>query len=106
MLGSEEDFSKEIKTIRHGWMLNEYPQEFVDSIIKPSRSNYPSYTIYQGTVIIPYVKGITDKLRHIGNHFNVRIIFKTEHVLCGTLTKTGLVRDAQQRRQMETESNL
>jgi hypothetical protein len=40
-------------------MLNEYPQEFVDSTMKPLRSNCPSDTIYQGTVIIPYVKGIS-----------------------------------------------
>jgi hypothetical protein len=37
-------------------MLYEYPQEFVDSIMKLSRSNRPSSdTIYHGTVI-PYVR--------------------------------------------------
>jgi hypothetical protein len=59
-------------------MLNEYPQEFVDFIMKPLRSNHPySDTIYQGTVSIPYVKGISKKFRHIGNRFNVRNTFKT-----------------------------
>jgi hypothetical protein len=39
-------------------MLNEYPQEFVDSIMNPLRSNRPySDIIYQVTAIIPYVKG-------------------------------------------------
>jgi hypothetical protein len=38
-------------------MPNEYPEEFVDSIIKPMISNDPSSdTIYHGTVIIPHVK--------------------------------------------------
>jgi hypothetical protein len=50
-------------------------------------------------VIIPYVKGISEKFRCIGNCFNVRTIFKTKHTLHGTLTKTGLVRDAQQMKQ-------
>jgi hypothetical protein len=36
------------------------------------------------------------KFRHIGNHFNVRAIFKTEHTLHGTLMRTGPFRDAQQ----------
>jgi hypothetical protein len=81
--------NKEIKNIRHDLILNEYPQEFVDSIMKPLRSNrHFSDTVYQGMVIIPYVKGISKKFRHIGNCFDARTIFKT-----------GLVRDAQQMKQ-------
>jgi hypothetical protein len=81
-------------------MLNENPQEFVDSIMKPSRSNRSSsYTIYQGMVIIPCVKGISEKFRCIGNRSNVRTIFKTKHTLHGTSMKFGPVRDAQQTKQ-------
>jgi hypothetical protein len=50
-----KDFKREIKNIRHDLILNEYLQEFVDSIMKPGRSNHPSGTIYQSMVIIPYV---------------------------------------------------
>jgi hypothetical protein len=81
-------------------MLNAYPQEFVDSIMKLSRSNCSSSdTIYQGTVIIPYFKGISEKFRHIGKRFNVRTIFRTKHTLHVTLMKIGPVRDAQQLKQ-------
>jgi hypothetical protein len=81
-------------------MLNENPQEFFDSIIKPSTRNCPSLdTIYQGTVIIPYVKGFSEKVRRIGKRFNVRTIFKTKYTLRGALIKTGPVRDAQQTKQ-------
>jgi hypothetical protein len=31
----QKDFNKEIKNIREDVMLNEYPQESVDSIMKP-----------------------------------------------------------------------
>jgi hypothetical protein len=65
-------------------------------MMKPSRSNWPSDKICQGTVIIPYVKCISKKFRCTGNHFNVRTIFKTKHTLHGTVMKTGPVRDAQQ----------
>jgi hypothetical protein len=72
----------EIKNIRHDLILNEYPQEFTESIMKPSRNNHPSSdTIYQGTVIIPYVMGIYEKFRCIGNHFNVKTSFKNKHTL-------------------------
>jgi hypothetical protein len=81
-------------------MLDEYPQEFVDSIMNPLRRNRPySDIIYQGTAIIPYVKGISEKFRRIRNRFNVMTIVKTKHTLSGTLMKTVPVRDAQQKKQ-------
>jgi hypothetical protein len=81
-------------------MLNEHPKEFVDSVMKPSARNHPSSdTVYQSTVVIPYVKGISEKFRCIKNRFNLRIIFKTKHTLRGILMKTGLVRVAQQKKQ-------
>jgi hypothetical protein len=96
----QKDFKNEIKNVRHDLMLNEYPQEFNDSIMKPSRSNRPpSDKIFQGTDIIPYVKGISEKFRRIGNRFNVRTILKIKHALLGTLMKTGPVRDSQQTKQ-------
>jgi hypothetical protein len=55
----------------------ENPKEFVDSIMKLARRNRPSSgTTYHGKVIIPYYRGVSEKFRRIGNHFNVRIIFK------------------------------
>jgi hypothetical protein len=41
-MSDQKDFKKEIKNIRHGLMLTEYPQELAESIMKPSRSNRPS----------------------------------------------------------------
>jgi hypothetical protein len=100
MCQDQKGFDKEVKKIRHTMMLNEYPQEFVDSLMKPLRSNQlSSDTIYQGKVIIPYDKGICGKFRRIGNRFNVRTIFKTKHAPHGTLTKTRPVRDAQKTKQ-------
>jgi hypothetical protein len=95
-----QDFDKEIENIRHDLMLNRYPKEFVDSVMKPSTTNRPSETKYQATVIIPpYVKGTSEKFSRIGNRFNLRTIFKTKHTLCGTLMKTGPVREVQQTKQ-------
>jgi hypothetical protein len=41
-----KDFNNEIKTIRHYLVLNEYPKEFVDSVIKPSARSRPLQTQY------------------------------------------------------------
>jgi hypothetical protein len=97
----QKDFNNEIKNIKHGLMLNEYPQELVDSVIKPSTRNPPSSDrIYQDTAFIQYVKGISEKFRSTGNRLNLRKIFKTKHTLRETLVKTGPVRDAQQKKQL------
>jgi hypothetical protein len=72
----------------HDLMLNAYPQEFVGSIMKPSGSDLPSDTIYQGTVIIKHVNDISERIGRTGNHFSVRAIFKAKHTLRGTLMET------------------
>jgi hypothetical protein len=93
----DQDFNNEIKYIIYDLMLNEYPKKIVDSVMKPSTRNRPSSgIIYQHTVIIRYVKGISEKLRRIGNRFNLSTIFKTKHILRETLMKTWPVREAQQ----------
>jgi hypothetical protein len=93
----QKDFNKEIKNKGHDLMLNEYRKTSVDSIIKPSRKKHiSSDTIYQGIVIIPYVKGMSEKFRCTGNFFNVSTIFKTKHTLNGTFMKSGPVRETYQ----------
>jgi hypothetical protein len=64
----QNDFDKEIKNLRYGLVFSEYPQEFVTSIMKkPSRSKLPSpETADQGKLIIPCVKGFSEKFKGIG----------------------------------------
>jgi hypothetical protein len=60
----------------------------------------------QGTVIIPYVKGISEKIRRIGNSFNDRIIFKTKHVLHGILVRLDRLETPDRRNSVWTISNM
>jgi hypothetical protein len=69
-------------------MNNGYPQHFIDSIIKSGRNNPPPDIIPQGTVGIPYVKGISEKFQWIGNRYNIKTVFKTKRALRGTLMTT------------------
>jgi hypothetical protein len=64
-----------------------------------TRNRPSSDTVYQGTVVIAYVKGTSEKFRCTGNCFNLRNIFRTKHTLHGTLIKTGPVRDVQRTKQ-------
>jgi hypothetical protein len=50
----QKDFNKEIKNTRHDLMPQDHPQEFIDSVLKLSRSSCPpSDTVYQSMVFIP-----------------------------------------------------
>jgi hypothetical protein len=45
---------------------------------------------------MPYMKGVSEKLKYIGNLYNIRMIFKTKHILRSSLMKTRPERDLQQ----------
>jgi hypothetical protein len=47
-------------------------------------------------VYIPYVKGVSEKFKRIGNRYNIGTIFKTKHKLRNSLMKTRPERDPQQ----------
>jgi hypothetical protein len=61
-----KDFNSETKNIKQDLMLNEYPQHFIDSIVKPSRSNCTLGGTYHGMVLIPYVWGVSEKFKCLG----------------------------------------
>jgi hypothetical protein len=85
MCQNQKDFNNEIRNMRHDLMLSEYPKESVDSVMKPAtRNRSSSDKIYQGSIIIPYVKGTSEKFIRIGNRFNLRIILKNKHALRGS----------------------
>jgi hypothetical protein len=46
-----------------------------------------------GSVYTPYLKGVSEKFRRIGNRYNIRAIFKTKHTLRSSLMKTRQERD-------------
>jgi hypothetical protein len=46
-------------------------------------------------MVIPYVKGISEKFKRIGNRYNIRTIFKTKHTLRDTLMRTRPMSDPQ-----------
>jgi hypothetical protein len=97
--------NKGIKSIRvrHNRVLKNAHKNY----LKPFRSNCPfSDAVYQGTVIIPFVKDIFEKFRLIGNLFNVRTVFKIKYTFCMTLMETATVRDAQQTKQCVYSSHV
>jgi hypothetical protein len=69
----QQDFLNEVKKIKHELVLSGYPSVSVDSIINgPTTRSRPDTDITPlGTVVIPYIKGVSEKFRQIGNRYNI-----------------------------------
>jgi hypothetical protein len=82
----QRNFVTEVQNVKHDLWKNGYPKHFVDTTINIfEKKNYPSTQSKEAcTVVIPYVKGISDKFKRIGNKYNIKTIFKTKHTLRNT----------------------
>jgi hypothetical protein len=92
-----QDLVNEINSLRCDHQLSAYPQGFIDLAINSKGSSHPSKEEKPvGSVYIPYAKGVLEKFEHIGNQYNIKMIFRTKYTLRSSLTKTRLERDLQQ----------
>jgi hypothetical protein len=85
-----KDFETEVQNIKHDLWKNGYPKHFVGTTInKLGKKNYPITQSNEAcTVVIPYVKGISEKFKRIGNKYNIKTIFKTKHTLRNIFIRT------------------
>jgi hypothetical protein len=87
----QQDFHNEVGNIKHELALSGYPPFFADSIVKGLTVKSRPETekkIPLGTVVIPYVKSVSEKFRRIGNQYNIRTVFKTSHTHRRSLVRT------------------
>jgi hypothetical protein len=96
-------FNREVKIIKQDVTINGYSQRFIDSVMKSRKNNNPSTDkVAHRTVVIPHVRGISEKFLRIGNRYIIRTIFKTKHTLRGTLMTTRPDRGLQQKSNVST----
>jgi hypothetical protein len=89
-----QDLVKEISSQRSDLQLSGYPQGFIELVINSQgiiRSNEEQKPL--GSVYIPYVKGVSEKFKRIGNRYSIRTIFKTKHTLRSSVMTTRPERD-------------
>ena len=87
-----EDRDEEFNNITETLKRNGYPKKILQKAREPRETpieqqptdNEPTETI---TSVIPYVKGLSEKIRRIGNRYKVRTTFKTKDTVRGKLTK-------------------
>jgi hypothetical protein len=85
-----QDFAYEVNNFKHDLQLNGFPPKLINTIINNTGGNNRLRNEVKpiGSVVIPYVKGISDKFKRIENRYNIRTIFKTRHTLRNTLMRT------------------
>jgi hypothetical protein len=87
----------EVNNLKHDLQLNGFPPKLINTVINNTGGNNQLRNEVKpiGSVVIPYVKGISDKFKWIGNRYNIRTIFKTKHTLRNTLMRTRPMSDPQ-----------
>jgi hypothetical protein len=89
-----QDLFIEVGNLTRDIQLSGYPQGFIDSVINSKGSISPNKEGKPlGSVYIPYVKGVSERFRRIGNRYNIRTIFKTKRALRSSLMRTRAERD-------------
>jgi hypothetical protein len=79
----------EVKNLKHDLQLNGFPQNSsTQSSIIPGKNQLRNDVKPIGSVVIPYVKGISDKFKRNGNLYNIRTIFKTKYTIRNPLMRT------------------
>jgi predicted GIY-YIG superfamily endonuclease len=92
-----QDRLVEVSNLKHDFQLNGYSQGFINSVIRSKGSSLRKEEDKPlGIVYIPYVKGISEKFKRIGNQYNIRTVFRTKHTLRSSLVRTRPKRDPQQ----------
>ncbi|KAJ8921335.1 hypothetical protein NQ315_002949 [Exocentrus adspersus] len=85
-------FNQEKDHIKNILKENAYPINLVDKaflqIENPSHNNNQQRQNPVANMTIPYIPGISEKLKKLGNNFNIRTAFKTNNTLRSILTHT------------------
>ena len=56
--------------------VNGYPQSFIDRCLAPAQENQESQESPRGYASIPYIKGVSERVRRVLSRENVRTTFK------------------------------
>jgi predicted GIY-YIG superfamily endonuclease len=87
---NDQNFIKEKDMIKNVLIKNNYPSKFIDKCFQ----NFEQPNLRQNNHIpltnlfIPYIPGMSDKIKRLGKRFNIRTVYKTENTLRSILTKT------------------
>ncbi|KAJ8916940.1 hypothetical protein NQ315_013412 [Exocentrus adspersus] len=103
-------FNQEKDHIKNILKENAYPINLVDKaflqIENPSHNNNQQRQNPVANMTIPYIPGISEKLKKLGNNFNIRTAFKTNNTLRSILTHTKPINKEQNEKKLHISNSL
>jgi hypothetical protein len=91
-----QDLCNEISRLRRDPQMKGYPQVFIYSVINSKRRYLQTKEETRlGSVYIPYMKGLSQKLQYRVNRYSIRLIFRKERTLRTPRMKSRPKRDTQ-----------
>jgi hypothetical protein len=89
----------ELDLIKKDILSNAYPEKVIESVInkKPQlRKQKCNDSKSICMVSVPYIKGLSEKFKRIGNRFSINTVYKTKNTIGSLMknqTKDGVKRD-------------
>ena len=88
-----DDLKLELNNIKNDLHQNGYPEKLIDKTFNSLRDHRIRHTDSKtnqssGFLTIPYVKGISERIRKIARNYNIKTAFKSNNTLRSLLTKT------------------
>ena len=77
----------EMKRVQESLQINGYPAKFIERVAAPRsnpRSGEPERT---GLAVVPYVKGVSDQVKHALQQSSVKTVFKPVRTLASIFKK-------------------
>lgn len=91
--------NRDINHIKNTLIKNDYPPYFIDKTLNeiqnPNHRHKDNNTQYI-QLTIPYIRGVSEKIRRIGKQYNIRTSFKTQNTLRSILSHTKPMNTEQQ----------
>jgi hypothetical protein len=89
-----QDLFNEICSLKRDFQLSGCKKGFIDPVVNSTCTSRPNKNEkHLGFVYISRVEGVSEKFKRIGNRYNIRKIFNTQHNIRSSLMKTRPERD-------------
>jgi predicted GIY-YIG superfamily endonuclease/uncharacterized protein (UPF0335 family) len=87
---TDASLETEISNIKNDLNKNGYPTRLIDKIVEQRKNRRPQNKdeLQMTTLNIPYIKGVSEKIKRLGKRYNINTVFKASESLRSHLTKT------------------
>ena len=84
---SEALRTEETSNVQHSLQVNGYPTKFIENAAQPRSGPQSHHPDPAGLAVVPYVQGVSDRVKRTLQHFNIRTAFKPIRTLASVFEK-------------------